>query len=420
MKRTPSFGYLGLVFTLISGLVAPPSWAALPTQTVPIRGTVHDCKALLVPTTFADDSVGIPLSGNTPEEFRASLEALRNSGDLPLLKNGTFFVQGIPVRQARATEYEFRRILASFGLDTRTIHVKVLSVAPKLFEGGVTAAVNNAWLSFLHWFPNFERHYQKPVTAEVVSGLVSAGVIEVPNVVFLFQRMPTLDAALTVATHTAVLVAYSVWKKFMINWLLEPGTGRLAALMKQVAVSFPFVLNYNLFGNFSTIAEFVQIHGWEATVARFPTELANFATSQGLTLFLQTLFYQVTVTHGVRAWENSQINDKDSLTARTVANYTLVPILALDAMALAAASSGGTPWMEWGSLTVNGGHTALAGLTAAGFTLWIWPNVLNPTIRIYRSIEPLLSWVSSFFPWLTKKEASAREQGHGENQPSEG
>lgn len=379
----------------LSTFGVPIDWD--PSKRSPIRDQLTGCHVFLSPPEPAvNDSVGVRLSSNRLEDFEVHIaEAVRDRGR-DALKGSHLFVTGVAMQDEIATRSAFEAVLEKSGFQPNDIRVRVMSVPTANVKKISKKAFRHIYERLSYFFPSMARDYQTPLRDEVISGLVSAAMVEVINVVYLYKALPTMDAHLTVALHATLLVLYSVYKKFMCNWLLRPGSNHVESFLKQISLSFPFVANYNIFGNFSQIVAFYQEHGWEAVAARFPAEVANFATTQGMTLFLQTLFYNFVISSGVRGWENRQVGAARSLSARTVSNWITVPILAVDAVFLAMAASNTQSLVQWGPLDINAGHAGLALMTVLGSALWVWPKALDPVLDWYESVKGFFARFGGF------------------------
>ncbi len=389
-----------LVVTLILafqsfGLAGNLDWD--PTKRVPIRERILECAAYISPADpKVNDSVGVKLSSNRVEDFAEQMKLAIEDRGRDYLRGSHLFITGVAMGDEVATRARFELALSGLGFSPGEIRVRVLSIPKKQVRELSGNAFQYVKERIKYFFPSIARDYQSPTTDEVVSGFLASAVIEAFNVVYLYRSLPLMDAHLTVGLHTALLVVYSVYKKFITNWLLRPGGGRVEMFLKQVSLSFPFVANYNIFGNFSKIMDFYQTNGWEATLGRFPAEMANFTVTQGLTLFLQTLFYNMVITKGVRGWENRQEGVARSADARVFSNWVTVPILALDAVFLAMAAGNGEALMHLGPMDINAGHASLALLTTIGSALWVWPKMLDPVLDWYQSIKGFFSRFKGF------------------------
>ena len=123
----------------------------------------------------------------------------------------------------------------------------------------------------------------------------------------------------------------------------------------------------------------------EGVWAAMPKVLTEFASTQSVTILLQTLFYQVFINNGIRAIEGLQKTAKNVKAARVLSNLLTVPILMVNSVAFTMASTGAANVLfSAGPLVVNTGHAALAMLTAIGLPIAKWPKILQPTVTAYR------------------------------------
>lgn len=390
--------FLVVYFTFSSFFAHGAGFDWTPENRPPIRASIQDCKTFLVPDEpTRNDSVGVLLSTGQIDDFETQLDELIATRGEAAALGGQFFITGVPMGKEKQTRDLFETALAKRNLLRGGTKVTVMSIPKAEVTKLVKQTVSAVWDRLKYFMPSIARDYQTPLRGEVTTGIASDIAVEVPNVVFLYNTLPLIDANLAVTTHTVTLLAYIVYGKFMLNWLLRPGTGKIEGFLKSALLSFPFILNYSLFGNFSKIAGFYQQHGWSETLAAFPEQMANFGTTQGLTLFLQVLFYNVVMTNGVGAWQNSQEGTENSRLARTVSNIIRTPILAMDAIALAMAGGNANPLWSMGPFDVNSGHIALVGLSAIGSILYFKPNILNPTLRWYKGFQTIWKSFASAF-----------------------
>jgi hypothetical protein len=287
----------------------------------------------------------------------------------------------------------------------------------------------------------FQNAYQQPIGEEIVAGFKGMAPIEVPNAAILYSTVPQLpghtwlDTHLINGNHALILAVYNVYQKTMLNWLLSPGQTyaekvfkkelmELSTKMslnlnyeslsnpskfhqviaqkfpgwaerfsfkgtqifvKQMLLSMPFVLNFKLFGNYSSLSKFFTENGfpsWQQIVV----EANDFIINEGLTIGLQTYFYKVTQTQRIGKWLINQNDEfvngvliknkktgamekvKTSDLARAFVNFVKIPILVMDAAVLFFASNGYLPieFLSFGDFTATVPQLGLVGLTAMG------------------------------------------------------
>ncbi len=359
----------------------------------PIRPPLElpSCRTLLAPheipqgssSPSVNQSVGVVLAESIRvEDFSAQLDKLVAERGPEAVIGGRIYVTGVPMGKEKITRFQFEKALKARGF--YDVKVTVMSIPTAKFKGFSLQTARAVLERVKYWFPSMDRDYQTPLRGEVTSGITSDILVEAPNLVFLFNSLDkTADFALTSGIHASLILAYNVWAKAITNWVLRPGGSKVAEFLKSAALSFPFVLNYAVFGHYSDIHNFYLQNGWEATLARFPAELANFGATQGLTTFLQVMFYRMVMVEGLGQWQNSKSGVEDSEIVRTVANVNRAPILVLDAIALFYASTNAWSLWHYGAFDLNAGHIALAALALAGkAAFWANPNFLDPTLHV--------------------------------------
>jgi hypothetical protein len=214
--------------------------------------------------------------------------------------------------------------------------------------------------------------------------LISSAMIEIPTMVYLFKTLPLMDASLTVSSHLSILTAYAVFNKAMVNWLLR-SLSSTELFLKQMTMAIPFIFNYNIFGQMTPLKHYLQTHTWQNAAEDFPQWGLSFLSSQSITVLLQTLFYSVVITQGIKRWPQIQTEPAQYERARSLSNYLAMPILAMDAVFLAMSAGTSSPLLQVGPLIVNQGHLALIGATAFGSVFWWKPEILNPSLRFFPS-----------------------------------
>lgn len=366
-----------------------------------IRGQIQACKVLLTPEGFGD-SFGIPFSTNSVEDFRVQLNEAISLNGLEQFKNGTFFVLGTKMGDEKNLKQRFESVLRESGLFDLGARVRIMSVPSGLVEAESAGIVRRIFERLEYFFPSISRDYQKPLASEVGGGFFTSAAIEVPTILFLHQTMPSPDFELTALTHIVLLGSYTVFSQSMLNWLFRSQMSSTKAqnvelFVKQMALSLPFVLNYQLFGHFGEIAAYLNSYGWNATLAAFPQELARFTVTQGLTLVLQTMFYSQVISKGFGGWINSQNTEYERESARALRPWLQAPVLIADAVILAMAASNTAPLLQIGLFEVNMGHVALASLTATGaYYFSNFSRQLNRTLPLAKFFGELRKKITSW------------------------
>lgn len=380
------------IYVLVLALALPPFAQAETTpNSISIRDHLTSCQALLVSSKQTDD-VGLPFSTSNIEDFKRELETQVSELGSEKFRDGTFFILGVAQHKAKATQAAYDAVLRELQLDKVGAQARVMHVPSRLIAEESVSLARHVIQRLEYFFPKLKLDYQKPLMSEFSAGAVTTAMVEVPTVIFLFSTLPTVDATLTVTAHAITLTAMSLYTKSMTNWLLRKGSANGAVnnselFVKQLLLSAPFVINFNVFGHFSDIVRYYSTHGWAQMAAAFPTEVSSFATTQGITLVLQTIFYSQVITQGFGNWMNRITNPDDVVQARSLRQWLQSPVLMLNAVVLAAASSNwGEPILTLGPAEVNWGHAALLALIAGGSGFFkYFPRAFDRILPAYKS-----------------------------------
>lgn len=328
-----------------------------------------------------DDSVGRLLTASSrDEDLRAALGALVAGEGAAALRGRRFYVTGVPMGLEKEAAGRVEGLLAELGAAAGDARVTVLSVPGR------------RWTDRIKYFlPSRSRDYQAPLRDEVVSGLLTTAVLELPNALYLLSSLTLLDASIVLAVHAALLVAYTVYQRSMVNWLLR--SSGMIVFVKQFLMSLPFVLNYNVLGHVSALLAYGHAVGAVVLLSALPAALLRFSVTQGLTLFLQTVFYSWVVTKGFRGWTARQRTPESAEAARSWVNFLLMPWLWIDSIFLAMASTASLVLFSVGAFALTAGHLYLAGLTAAGTVFVLFPSLLDATLPFYQRAR---AWLGRF------------------------
>lgn len=277
----------------------------------------------------------------------------------------TLYVTGVAMGDESRAEADIRERLGAWRAD---VDVRVLSV-PRPWSSGAIAALKDR---LVYFWPSARRDHQKPLAAEIRSGVVTTLILEAPNAAFLFTLMSAPRALAVLAVHSAVLSVYTVWQRFMVNWLLR-SANPAELFAKQVLLSLPFVLNYSLLAGFAP-----------------PSALHLVVTT-----VLQTVFYSWVITRGFRHWAATRRTAQDSEDARSWVNWLMLLPLWLDSIFLTQASTAKSVMYAlrtWaGTFYLTRGHLELLGLTLAGSVVVLFPRLLDATLPVYRRFKRFTS-----------------------------
>ena len=306
-----------------------------------------------------DDSTGVRISDTLDAD--ALFQKLR-SLDVSAVSGRKIVATGVEMGDERRVA---RRINEGLGAKRHYLGapVAVLSV-PRPWSDGVGRAALDRVRYF--WWSRVRDH-QTPLRDEVTAGLTTTAALEAPNAAYLISTLPWPTSLVVLGLHSAMCAFTSVYQRSLGNWIIR--SGPVGSFAKNLLVSLPFVLNYNLLA------------------ASEPFSLGGFAVTQGLTLALQTVFYSSIVIRGFRGWAAAKSDPGDAVAARAWVNVLLLPWLWLDSIFVAQASMASTVLGRAGPFTLTGGHVSLALLIAAGWLLLRFPALLDWTLRGYRKLR---------------------------------
>ncbi len=444
-----------LAYAPATGLAQNPAIIWDSGSRVAIKGFgVRACQIVLAPLEEGrtSDSMGVRLAQkNDQASFRSSLEQAIAEKGLAIFDGADLYVSGINMKDEASVKTQYSETMASVGIDSSKTKLIVLSIpeAParevlrlgyqqmmnrmqkilpgvyqKIFsaerlkefedsaiEGMQTVTLMNAVRSIdikeegrhakerlRNFFYSREKDYESPTKGELVSGLISTSGLEISNAVNLAYMLPWTDAALTLTIHTLTLAFYIGYQKTMGNWFMRTPT-QVEMFAKQMVTSAPFIINYNIFGNFTELLTYLQTHSFSEASIAFPGLMTSLMSSQGVTTILQATFYWLFMGNGIRAWVNSVEGEADSQTARKLSNYIAGPVLFLDAVFLTMASADKPlPLLNIqnysyniGPLELSLGHALLAGLTLATYKVWTNPRTLDPILRWHKNVRAAIS-----------------------------
>ncbi len=380
-----------LVLPLSAQAGDPIDWNSAPT----IRDRMQEC-ALFLSLTQKDpdgkwrlnDSIGVRLSSRLERQsIRESLQAAIAEKGIEEVQKGKIYATGVEMRDHRSKRNEVFEIASELGLKLRRNQVVVMSVPSKVVELLSFRALVSVWEKLRYWAPSLSRHFQKPRWDEAFHKIFSTIPVEIPTLIMVYRDLAPADAHVVAAIHTTILFSYYLYTKTVNNWMQQPGMkNAVPMLLKQLAMSTPFVVNFNVMYNMDKIRAFAGANGIQATLAEFPEQVATFGATQGLTVALQTIFYTVLMGKRIGPWIDSKSDPRQSVSVRSAQAWVTAPFLAADSFFIAMASSGKDPlWsldLPYGTFSINPGHLLLAGLTA-GSAVIAKPYILDPFLRFW-------------------------------------
>lgn len=326
-------------------------------------------------------NVGIPLNVGTPEQLRERLTELRlelaGTQQLKDLHGSPLYVTGIERGDSSEKQKQYEAAVVGAGFRKDDFKIKMITLPQAWIKKSVSSAMKTLLDRMVYFFPSLQRDFVKPSFREFMSAAIKDAIIEAPNAFYLATHLDPLNATATLVGHFSLLLTYDVFQRLTLNWLLRPKVSKVETYIKQLTLSAPFILNYALMTKLTQLVEFQRVHGWDAMLSAFPEQAAIFVTTQGLTSFLQTLFYTTVVLKGTLAWAASKEGKEENSYALMVANQAQIPFLAVDSIILAQASAISSPLFAIGPMEVNMGHAALGGLTVAGYGILKWTKILD-------------------------------------------
>ncbi len=442
-----------------SEVITDPLNASLQKQ-VNFRHELLSCSVFFTPydpvLKKADDGIGFKISSNNKNDFELAVKEIIKEQGVDVFNQGGIYITGVPMGKKKSVKNEFQEILLNAGVSS-SVKVKALTVPAHLVDEQARNFTKNMWHDFLYFFPSMERNYQKPLKGEVSAGFQSMLPVEIPSSGVIYSSaiangMPLTNLNITTLNHAAILAVYNIYQKATVNWLMAPGetyaekeikrasielaewlsrevqkrenhqkprkfhemlvkkipiwgekfTFKDTSLfLKQMSLSFPFVVNYNVFGRFTEVRDFLVYEGLPSW-SQMMGELGDFVATHGLTTGLQTYFYKKVSTQKVMGWLQQVNGKEDQVLARTFVNYIRIPVLVLDAAVLFFASNGTLPLSDiipfagdflninlgFGTFEPNVFQLGLIGLTAWG-NKWYSNAYLDRTFNTYKASQRL-------------------------------
>jgi hypothetical protein len=410
-----------------------------PSEQVQFRPLIEGCGAYLSPARRVNGklkvnkSVGIPLSTGKLKNFKERmLQAIEEKGH-DKLKGSYVFVTGVHMGKEEKVMNNYKRILADIGFAKDDIKVKVLSIPRKQLKETVVKTTQKIWDKLSYFRLSLLRDYEAPIAGEISTALVANAFIEVGTIDHVLHHLPSPDAQLTLLSHFVYLSVLAAFGTTARNWILR-SKGKIAfkrienglksfltklekskelpekiknniakakekiklelgveGLIKQFLLGAPFILNYQIFGNFTAIKTFINNNNFPTIMNNFWAEqVPNFFTTQTLSIALQTYFYNKIIVQGIGGWVQAQKGPANIRAAKAI-NYMLsFPLLFADAIFLAMAANTGKVLFEVGPMAFNSGHLMLTSLIGTGFlytSKFMQRKVYDKMIPVYLNLE---------------------------------
>ena len=178
---------------------------------------------------------------------------------------GRFVLTGIDMQDAKAAKLKYLNYLSEIGLDASKVDLQVMSYpfakVTGLNKSSLKAAINKMKY---HVLPSKTHDFQKVYFKQkTLKTLESTAWIETLGLVMtgMSESLSTPEKASLIASNLALFYLYAKYKDSWLNWLFRPGSNKVIGFAKQVSLSIPFVISYNLFGNISDITQYLTSVG---------------------------------------------------------------------------------------------------------------------------------------------------------------
>ncbi len=364
---------------------------------IAIRKNPEKPRIFMVPRDQnGDSSTGIPLNTNDPNEFKKRLMEIESVEGRETFRDVIFFVTGIEIKNEKAQQAQFEKVLNDLNLQDLHTKVVVYSVASAVIQEQVKIDYRFFMEKFYALFPSMKRHYQTPLFAEATWGLTFSALSNTPNMIYMFHKYPTTDFLLTTVMHLSLLSVQTIFAKTYNNWMQASAARsdlgkKVEVFLKQLSMSFMYVTSYNVFGNFTPLVKYYHSHGMEGLLQAFPHAYLVFFVTQAPTVIINMIYYAVVNNMGFGRWQHQVDGVQRSQDARKLMPFMRLPTSAMNALLLSMASSQFMPLFHIGDSVINGGQVGLAVAAATGgFIFWRWPKILDPYLDLAIGIRGFL------------------------------
>lgn len=361
-------------------------------QSEQIRSQILKQKTFLSYRDTRDNSLGVPWSGNSPEEFKSKMLEMSHE-ELERLRGSTMWIMGYEMGAENRIRKTFEQVLKDLNLADLQIKIEVLTVPANLIQNQSVGLAKDILQRVIYSMPSIKRDFQKPQYSEVVGELTVASGVAVPTFVFFFTTLDPIPAALTLTSHAVLISSMAIFSKSMLNWMLREGfsSARMNAFqlfLKQIAMSIPFAITFNLMPHAQEVSDFLINSPWTEIVSRTTYESGHFLVEQSLGMVLQAMFYSQVIINGLGNWVAKQKTEDASIAARGLRPWFALPLLAADGFLFAISSSNWGGYISNFPLQLNSGHIGLLALTiGAGYTLQKYSGLLDHFIPLYQSVH---------------------------------
>ena len=323
-----------------------------------------------------NDGAGYKITqANLDNNFKSEAQRLWDHYGEEYFYDGRFVLTGIDMQDAVATKAKYLNYLEDLGLDASRIDLQVMSYPFAKITGlnrsSILAATNKVKY---HLLPSKVRDFQKVYFKQkTFETLKSTAWIETIGLVMtgLNEGLTTPEKTALIGANIGLFYLYAKYKDSWLNWLFRPGSNKVIGFAKQVSLSIPFVVSYNLFGNVTDIAEFFSNSGLNQVFPALKDQIQMIIPFAAKTAILAGLWHRLVNTDILGGWYNSQksLGSVAELKAFTTMEYSMRAFgVPFSLMFLYSALPGTQTLIDLGiggAGTFNAGHITMLAYTAA-------------------------------------------------------
>ncbi len=303
------------------------------------------------------------------------------------LYNSIFYITGFSYKETKDLEMEINSYIKETEYARYQISFKFLKISKYTFIDSLRKLkFEEALFSLRDFLPSKSKDYQRFYANELMAKLASLAMIEAGLFTYIFTSYPSKEAIATASVHASLLLTMSILNRSISNWILRSKT-KFEQFFKSSLLSLPYILNFNISSQLSHIQKLYEQNGLNYILEKFPDQVLIFMQTQSLSAVLQTLFYQTFYYNGTQAWSTKISDPYLAQKSRTFISFIEMPILALDAVALAHAGANVYPLADLGFIHLNLGHIELASLIAFGFIVQKNEKALDKAFEIYLKLN---------------------------------
>jgi hypothetical protein len=242
--------------------------------------------------------------------------------------------------------------------------------------------------------------FERPLPEEQTAMLAVLG-SEFTTASYALSHFPPEVSAPMLTAHFGLLWTMNTYRRVLSNWNAR-SKNEFENLFKVGVVGGLFITNYNVTSRWPQAAHLIHQNGFSNFLLHnVPADIWWFAGTQGITTVAQTLFFWMTFTKGIWAWEQSLAKDETtSVQARRTASVLSPVIYWISAPVLAWASTSNAEVIQ--GIPLNGGQVSLLVMAAGGAVLWKFPGLLTAAIKpvekyVYKPTAKIKDVLRNFF-----------------------